>query len=102
MRREASTPEVYKYRIIAVDTSNRTLTNNASVLTGIKWINFNYRYCIATGIIIPKYQHQNYCEHIGGKLKHTALKIFRNKPYAPLHIGAIDLVLLIRIYLINR
>ena len=59
------------------------MIDNDQVLTGTKWTNINRRYYITTGIMVPKHQHQNYCEKVGGDFKFAVLKLFHNTPHAP-------------------
>ena len=60
------------------------VTDNATVLTGLKWTNINRKYCIETGLTIPHHQRQNYAEGIGGCFKLAVIKLFHNTPHAPL------------------
>jgi len=73
MRREAQAPEAYKDLIREHGAPNRTVTDNAKVLTGHKWTSINRRYCIESGFTVPHHQHQNYSEGEGGNFKFAML-----------------------------
>ena len=74
MQREANNPESYKDVIRSVGAPNKTVANNATVLTGIKRTSISFRYCIETGLEIPHHQHQNYAEGIDGCFRLTVIK----------------------------
>ena len=84
MKREAEAPAAYEDIIRHVGAPNKTVTDNAKVLTGAKWTNINRRYCIETGLTVPHHQHQNYSEGVGGNFKLALLKLYHNTPHAPL------------------
>ena len=84
MKREANAPEAYEDVIRSVGAPNKTVTDNATVLTGHRWTTINRKYCIETGLTIPHHQHQNYAEGIGGCFKLAVIKLFHNTPRAPL------------------
>ena len=84
MKRQSEAPTAYEDVIHQVGAPNKTVTDNAQVLTGVKWNNINRKYCIATGLIVPRHQHQNYSEGIGDNFKFELLKLFHNTPHAPL------------------
>ena len=48
MKREASDPETYEDMIRSVG-AQKTVTNNAAALTGLRWTNINRKYFIETG-----------------------------------------------------
>ena len=83
MRREANAPEAYQDVIRFIGAPNKTVTDNAKVLTGVKWTNINRQYCIETGLTVPHQQQQNYAEGMGGNFKFTITKLFHNTPHAP-------------------
>ena len=83
IHKEASAPEVYEDCIRAVDAPNKTVIDNAQVLTGTKWTNINCRLYITTSLIIPKHKHHNYYEQVGGNFKFVVLKPFHNTPHPP-------------------
>lgn len=84
MRREANAPAAYEDFIRTVGAPNKTVTDNAQVLSGVKWTNINRKYCIETGLTVPHHQHQNYSEGVGGNFKFAILKLFHNTPHATL------------------
>ena len=84
MRREAQAPEAYEDIIREFGAPNKTVTDNAQVLTGHKWTSINRRYCIETGLTVPHHQHQNYSEGEGGNFKFALLKLMHNTKHAPL------------------
>ena len=84
MKREADAPTAYENVIRHIGAPNKMVTDNAQVLTGVRWNDINRKYCIATGLTVPHHQHQNFCEGAGGNLKHALLKLFHNTPHAPL------------------
>ncbi len=59
MRREANAPEAYEDTIRTIGAPNKTVTDNAKVLTGHKWTSINRKYCIESGLTVPHHQHQN-------------------------------------------
>ena len=69
MRREAQAPEIYEDYIRTVGAPNKTVTDNAKVLTGNRWTYINHKYCIETDLMVPHHQHQNYSEGVGGYIK---------------------------------
>ena len=69
MRHEAMAPEAYTDVIREHGVPNKTVTDNAQVLTGTRWTTINRKYCIETGLTVPHHQHQNYCEGQGGNFK---------------------------------
>jgi len=84
MRREAQAPKAYEDLICEHGAPNRTVTDNAKVLTGHKWTSINRRYCIESGFTVPHHQHQNYSEGEGGNFKFAMLKLMHNTKHAPL------------------
>ena len=84
MKREACAPTAYEDLIRSIGAPNKTVTDNASVLTGVTWTNINRKYCIETGLTVPHHQHQNYSEGVGGNFKFAVLKLLHNTPHAPL------------------
>ena len=66
MKREENAPEAYEDVIRSAGAPNKTVTDNATGFTGIRWKSINHRYCIETGLAIPHRQHQYYAEGIGG------------------------------------
>ena len=82
MHKETLAPEAYEDCIREVGASNKTVTDNYQVLTGTKWNNINQKYCIDTGLTVPKHQHQKYCEQVGGNFKFAVLKLIHNNPHA--------------------
>ena len=62
---------------------NKTVTKNFQVLTRNRLTNINRQYYIATGLMVPHHQHQNYCEVQGGNYKCILQKLFINIPHAP-------------------
>jgi len=84
MKREADAPNAYEDMIRNIGAPNKTVTDNAKVLTGVRRNTINRKYCIAIGIIVPNHQHQNYCEGICGNFKHALLKLYHNTLHAPL------------------
>ena len=56
MRREANAPEAYQDVIRFIGAPNKTVTDNAKVLTGVRWTNINRQYCIETGLTVPHQQ----------------------------------------------
>ena len=83
MHKGSSAPESYEDCIRAVGSLNKPVIENSQVLTGTKWTNISRRYFIDTGLTVPKHQHQNYCEQVGGNVKFSVLKLFHNTPHAP-------------------
>ena len=84
MKRKANAPEAYEDVIRSVGAPNKTVTDNAVVLTGLRWTRINCIYCIETDLTIPHHQHQNYAEGISGCFKLAVIKLFHNTPHAPL------------------
>ena len=84
MKREANAPEAYEDVIREFGAPNKTVTDNAQVLTGTKWTSINRRYCIESGYTVPHHQHQNFSEGEGGNFKFAILKLMHNTPHAPL------------------
>ena len=64
--------------------STKTVTDNAAVLTGLKWTSINRIYYIETRLKIPHHQYQKYSEGIGGNLKLAVIKLLYNTPYVTL------------------
>lgn len=63
---------------------NQTVSDNAHVYCGRKWITINHKYCIEA-VKSPSYhQSSNYDEEEGGNWKYWLVKLFHNTPYAPL------------------
>ena len=83
MHNEESASETYEDCIRVVGAPNKIVTENYQVLTGTKWTNINRRYLIATGLTVPKHQHRNYCEQVGGNFKFAVFKKNHNTPYVP-------------------
>ena len=81
MHKEASAPEAYEDSMRILDEPNKMVTNNSQVFTGNKWTNINRKQCIATGLTIPRHQHQNYCEQVSSNFKFAVLKLFHNTPH---------------------
>ena len=84
MKREAQAPEAHEDVIRELGDPNRTVTDNAKVLTGHKWTSINHHYCIESGLTVPHHQHQNYSEGEGGNFKFVLLKLMHNTNHAPL------------------
>ena len=84
MCREFQVPDAYENVIRSVGDHNKTVTNNARVLTGSRWKSINWRYYTSTGLTVPLHQHQNYCEMTGGKFKISLCKLFHNTPHVPI------------------
>ena len=84
MRKEANAPEAYEDLIRIIGAPSKTVTDNASVLTGVIWTNINRKYCIETRLTVSHHQHQNYSEGIGGNFKFAVLKFLHNTPHATL------------------
>jgi len=57
MRCEAQAPEAYEDLIREHGAPNRTVTDNAKVLTGHKWTSINRCYCIESGFTVSHHQH---------------------------------------------
>ena len=53
MWREANAPKAYEDNTRSVGSPNKTVMDNASVLTGLKWTSVNYIYCIESGLTVP-------------------------------------------------
>ena len=83
MRREAQAPEIYEDYIRTVGAPNKTVTDNAKVLTGNRWTSINRKYCIETGLTVPHHHHQNYSEGIGDNIKFAVLKLLHHTPHVP-------------------
>ena len=64
MKRESEAAATYDDIICQVGAPNKTVTDNAQVLTGVKWNTVNHKYCIATGLTVLHHQHQNNSEGI--------------------------------------
>ena len=77
-------PEAYLDVIREHRAPNKTVTDNAQVLTSNRWTNINRQYCIATGLTVPHHQHQNYSEGQGGNFKFALQKLLHNTPHAPI------------------
>ncbi len=84
MKRERQAPECYEDVIRDIGAPNRTVTDNATVLTGVRWTTINRKYCIETGLSVPYHQHQNFAEGEGGNFKFALLKLFHYTPHAPI------------------
>ena len=84
MRREAEAPGAYEDFIREIGAPNKTVTDNAKVLTGNRWVSINRRYCIESGLSVPHHQHQNYAENCGGNFKLALLRLLHFTPAAPL------------------
>ena len=82
MSREANTPEAYEDTIRSIGDPNKTITDNAAVLTGLKQTPINHIYCIEYGLTIPLHQHQNYSKGGGGNFKFVILKLYHNTSHA--------------------
>jgi hypothetical protein len=85
IKKEANVPEAYEDLIKSIGAPNKTVTDNASNLTGVIWTNINRKYCIETGLTVPHHQHQNYSKGIGGNFKFAVLKLLHNKPHIQLY-----------------
>jgi hypothetical protein len=84
MKKEAQAPEMYQDVIRDHGAPNRTVTDNAQVMTGTKWTAINRSYCIESGFTVPHHQHQNYAELQGGNFKLATIKLYHYTPWAPL------------------
>jgi len=84
MRKESQAPEAYEDIIRQYGAPNKTVTDNAKVLTGTKWTTINRRYCIESGFTVPHHQHQNFSEGEGGNFKFALIKLMHNTPHAPI------------------
>jgi len=84
LKKEANAPEAYEDVIREFGAPNKTVTDNAQVLTGSRWTTINRRYCIESGFTVPHHQHQNFSEGEGGNFKLAILKLLHNTPHAPL------------------
>ena len=73
MKREANAPKVYEDVIRSAGAPNKTVTDNAQVLTGETWTDINCRYCITTGLTVPHHQNQNYCEGVCGTFESAVI-----------------------------
>ena len=83
MRREANAPEKYLDVIRSIGAPNKTVTDNAKVLTGHRWTTVNQQYFIETRLTVPHHQRQNYSEGMGGNFKQAVTKLFHNKSHTP-------------------
>ena len=84
MRRKVSASEVYEDTLRSVGSSNKTVTDNIAVLTGLNQTAINRRYCIESGLTVPLHQHQSYSEGVGGNFKFAILKLYHNTPHPPI------------------
>lgn len=66
MRREPNVPEAYDDTIHTIGASNKSVTDIAKVLTGVKWTLIYRKYYIESGVSVPHHQHNNYSECVGG------------------------------------
>ena len=83
MKREREAVEKYEDTIIEHGAPTKTVTDNAQVLTGVKWRTVNRKYCIKTGYTVPYQQQQNYAEKKGGNFKFAVCKLMHLTPHAP-------------------
>ena len=58
MKREAEAPSLYKDVIREVGAPNKTVIDNAKVLTGLKWRSINRRYNVEPCLSVPHNQHK--------------------------------------------
>ena len=84
MKREENVPEAYEDVIRSVSKPNKTVTDNAAVLIGIRWTSINCIYFIETGLTIHHHQHYKYAEVIGDFFKLAVIKLFHKTPHSPL------------------
>lgn len=83
MRRKGRDSAAYKDTIKSIGAPNKTVTDNAQVLTGTKCISINYKYFIETSLTIPHRQHQYHSEDVCGNIKFAILILSHNVPHAP-------------------
>ncbi len=83
MKREREAVEKYEDTIIEHGAPTKTVTDNAQVMTGVKWRTVNRKYCIKTGYTVPYQQQQNYAENRGGNFKFAVCKLMHLTPHAP-------------------
>ena len=83
MRRKANTSDTYQDVISFIGAPNNTVTDNAKLLAGVKWINVNRKYYIETSLTPPHHHQYNYAEGKGSNFKFTVTKLFHNTPHAP-------------------
>ena len=75
-------PDAYLGVICEHGALNKTITDNAHLLTRTRWTDINRQYYIATGLTVPHHQHQNYSEGQGGNFKFALQKLLHNTPHA--------------------
>ena len=82
MCRGANAPEAYQ-DVRFIEVQDKTVTDNAKGLTGVRWTNINRQYCIETILTVPHQQQQNHAEGMDGNFKFSVTKLFHNTPHTP-------------------